>query len=836
MAQAAPIASEKSRLPASFRQRFGRWIAMLYLFAMASGAILSTVAFFYRDWLFVAAGGQPLFDDDGSTILQEGLDPATLVFWAQKLLYQGIIPFAISGLTIGALVYALLLWGFGLLPWYRIQGPIAHLRATLEQKKLGDVQSLSELLQGNGRNSSRERWLNARFQLLDGVYAGSRNRETVRQANDRYTAYQESAIDLGLLPLVYAEWALPILGFIGTVWGVTEAVEGLRLAVATVVIEQDANTAVLAPVNQSFKGLILAFDTTLFGLIGLIVVGTVAFILRKGAFSVVLAVDKWTGEAINLLREENLVRMLVEGLLETDANGQIVPDERDNKPVLRLQGWLEQMRLATVETDESGQPVLEEGSQKPVPRWQSWADLIAKGIFETDNSGRPIVKGDGIPTLRSQRWMDLMLTEFFFADQEGEVMTQEGTGIPLSKSEYWRRRTYSMLLQELFEVSQDEAHQIADGVVEGSEEIVPLASTLERRHRQVRMGLDLLAILAQEFAKSHPPGEGGEGGVTADVTRLHPIFSANGVPIRCVAMNDYLFFAFRNDSPDGYEQTCLAGKIETVAGGAMRQPSETGGPAPPDGVESVILHENYLICGAPMTRSVSIVDIADPTSWPREHILEKAEGVAQGLAVIKQNSTSLVVFAESGRSDTLLLGVPLFEPSDAATTLRSVKGALLAIASHGDRSFAMATNANGKVSVTSHIDGKWRSFEVRCSVTSLSFAGPDTLAFGTENGLLGTLDLTQDRSTPTILNKPSKRIDAVAVTNFDQIVGWRAATGDVVVAGTDETGECFSVSFDAPVTAMAGAPNGRSIILGLESGAAMWWEINGRIPNDAPAQ
>ena len=96
----------------------------------------------------------------------------------------------------------------------------------------------------------------------------------------------------------------------------------------------------------------MLFDTTLFGLIGLGIVGTSLYLLRMSANNVTLAIDKWTNEAINLLKEESFLQTLIEGLFETDHDGQV--KKENDKPVLRLQPWFDAIRSGLLVTNEKG--------------------------------------------------------------------------------------------------------------------------------------------------------------------------------------------------------------------------------------------------------------------------------------------------------------------------------------------------------------------------------------------------------------------------------------------------------------------------------------------------
>lgn len=76
-----------------------------------------------------------------------------------------------------------------------------------------------------------------------------------------------------LSPLVYGVWVLPLIGFIGTVIGITEAIGGLDGMIA-------ATGDPAAGLEGVLGGLRYAFDTTLLGLVAVIPVMAVLTVLR----------------------------------------------------------------------------------------------------------------------------------------------------------------------------------------------------------------------------------------------------------------------------------------------------------------------------------------------------------------------------------------------------------------------------------------------------------------------------------------------------------------------------------------------------------------------------
>ncbi len=94
-------------------------------------------------------------------------------------------------------------------------------------------------------------------------------------------------------------WALPILGFIGTVVGVSAAVASLAGSLDSA----DGPSGMKDALNDVFAGLATAFDTTLLALIMSMIVKIPASALQKSEEELITAVDEYCNE--NLLRRLN---------------------------------------------------------------------------------------------------------------------------------------------------------------------------------------------------------------------------------------------------------------------------------------------------------------------------------------------------------------------------------------------------------------------------------------------------------------------------------------------------------------------------------------------------
>lgn len=154
--------------------------------------------------------------------------------------------------------------------------------------------------------------------LINRVLRGIEHFRVRKSAAETVTMMEsQSAIDAnnvaGSYTLLKAFiWALPILGFIGTVIGVSAAVASL----ASSLDSATDMTAMKGALNSVFSGLGTAFDTTLLALIMSMFVKVPTSALQKSEDDLITAVDEYCNE--NLLRRLNDGR---EGGAERGAGG-----------------------------------------------------------------------------------------------------------------------------------------------------------------------------------------------------------------------------------------------------------------------------------------------------------------------------------------------------------------------------------------------------------------------------------------------------------------------------------------------------------------------------------
>ena len=93
---------------------------------------------------------------------------------------------------------------------------------------------------------------------------------------ERYGLQRRGYVDRGLAPLRYVVWVLPLLGFIGTVVGISDSIAGLGSVIAS-----DGGGQATEGLMTVLDGLRFAFDTTLLGLATVIPVMAFLTILER---------------------------------------------------------------------------------------------------------------------------------------------------------------------------------------------------------------------------------------------------------------------------------------------------------------------------------------------------------------------------------------------------------------------------------------------------------------------------------------------------------------------------------------------------------------------------
>lgn len=818
-------AEEGLELPPKHRRADETRIGVMYGTALIAAAAAAGAAAYWRHWILEQIGARSVLELIPAQALDFlALDTSAAAlqasFWLKKLLFAGPIPYAIIAVTLTSLIYLTLLALSRTLPWYGSYAAVRRLRRAIHATRPGQASSPAGMLAlsyGRGRPNRR---FAARFQLLERLWSTSRGPSALHEANDRYTAYQEALLGQAIRPLVHAEWALPILGFIGTVWGVTEAVEGLRLAVDALFVQKELTNEVVAYFGLGFQGLILAFDTTLFGLVGLGLVGTLTFLFQKGAMAVILAMDRWAGEAINLLPEQDRLEKLMRGLFELDDSGEL-STESDGAPVLRSRAWQKDVLATLAKTDDALKPERDEAG-RPVPRWEEHLNDLLSGLFETDENGDLVRSSANVPVSRAERWRKLVLQEFFVTDPSGAPIFDEASGLPISKSEHWRNWTTRTAVREIYEVTDEEAEQIADGVLENGEN-VRLRSRLERRNREHLAQRHSLLLLVHEILKRIDSGGDGNDGSS---NQLIEFLEGSGAPVQTLAVDRRQIAISGQASPGGYEHRILAFEMQAVVPGGPLQPVEIAVAQPSGGPASLAIWddravfvdeegarlETMTLDGAVETQSDCFLgDVAAP--W--------------ALLCGEVDDVRCVVTTYSGSDGRPTLGaLPLADLSHTWRKLEcELPGVVTAAAGSSDGPFAIATESGqtGALFAADRLGGAWRGWTLPWRATGLTWEpGEDALWACGGAGQIARID----RRTGNVeAREIGVRLSDVAATACSQLLGVESDTGRLFVIPVEAGSPPFPASLDRPATRITAAPEANGVAIGFADGSAALWRI-----------
>ncbi|NLH72761.1 MAG: hypothetical protein GX456_06885 [Verrucomicrobia bacterium] len=808
---AAAQAAWASLIPDSFKRDFDRQTTRVFFAAATIGAALSALFWLFRDSFFVMLGGQ--FESGQAVVPALYGENASLgAFWAYKLLYEGFIPYSIIAATFAAVFYAIGLVALRLVPTRADTSRDLELFSQeIASAVPGTVESLLQLTGQGARAIRRRGRLMGRLHLLERAYNIVPKRGFVREANDRLSAMDDTIATSALHHLVFLEWLLPILGFIGTVWGGTNAVDELRKGLQLLFAEQRISEAVLNQFLHGLANLALAFDTTLFGLLGLGLAGSANSFIRKRAGSALLGINKWCNEAINLLKEgpdpmEEIEKVLRTGFFETNDNGDLVAGE----------------------------------DGKPVPRDKAWRDtvlrLLQTGFFITDDKGELLVGSDGKPILRWQEWMNQVLGELFFTDASGSLLLSK-EGQPISKWGVWRQKMLQMLVQEFYEVTPREAEAIAEGILAETGEKVPLRSRFERRHREllVRWAItnwfaerhSLLAERTNELLESGPkPGAGPRPPARPSfMTVLEPC----GCPVDCISASTVHSAVARQEPPA--EENSFS--IHTFAVAPQIANSYTS-IAPKD--ELAVPERLAAICAsgdrlAYVCERSGTIAIRGWTvgEFPRECVLEDGfRPVSGALAFLPYNGLEHVLVGAQGAAEVRLLAwladgsgpapVPLFQSPGHLTAFSARSGEAIACVVGGDNGYQLLTLRAGS---------SLRKVPIGLDVAALAFAPDGTLWFVDATGQMGELDLNTGKAQPRL--KAPQKTDLLVITAHNQILSARRNDPTVFVLDVAAPNTVRALPCPSPVTALAISHDGVHLLIGLHNGSVHYLDAHNTI-------
>jgi hypothetical protein len=238
-----------------------------------------------------------------------------------KLFDSGPIPLFILGTFFAGLHYLIVIWTIRFMPLAKADFVEQNL---INIAKQGDIRALEKALSKNEQQQGLDYYGYRISRLLDRFRSDQDLSAVIALKNDLLEIDEEDFANT-FVSVTWAELALPLWGFLGTVVGVGEAIYNISNGAALIFRGGAASQGqdVLAHFNRGFQGMGVAFDTTFLGLGGVIIIGVFHTSLKK-AFATRLAkartllaeiVEKFPTSSVEIVDMEPM------GLLSTAVAG-----------------------------------------------------------------------------------------------------------------------------------------------------------------------------------------------------------------------------------------------------------------------------------------------------------------------------------------------------------------------------------------------------------------------------------------------------------------------------------------------------------------------------------
>ncbi|MBP7053423.1 MAG: hypothetical protein KBE65_20635 [Phycisphaerae bacterium] len=728
-------------------------------------------------------------------------------YWVSQAFHNGWVQYAILlGFTTG-LLYTLGVRQGRLIPsWHpwlashRFQRVAAQM---VELRKTGvdNVDQVIERIGGNDRFMDRLR-------KLQQHYSREPNRQLCREANEAYSQFEQAEALYVIFPLVFIEFVLPVFGFIGTVLGVSDAVVALRWGMHQLFEANRLTDAVMSQFMLGFDGLVLAFMTTLFGLLGLAFTALFRFHLRRNAMAVIAQVDKWSEETINLLPQEDLLKTIADGLMVQDENGQRVP---------LLHKLDELLRETLFETSQDG--------EKPIPTLQAvhrmlheLHESLGKALFEPGKEGE-----EPIPALQGVRRMIKIATEAVY-------------GI------------HNALMHHIYQiVGYDDRNHYTDLIVYTTDKETGETHSMEvqgryRSERQHAETIGWMRTLTEEILEKLPRSE--ENGTDDVINRGRLVISPAEEPVCQIAASPAAFAIVRGTDHTTGESELVSGCYETINGQLL--PHETDRKRVPMGIAGLGFSCGQ---GTEASRFGVYMPFAPADPWqlhraqqllPAQPLVKCAatflgdhEVLSERIAFLKIKELRWLLFLarEVGIGQGGKIGLFALLLESEQDTPRQI-GDLLegelageAVFQGGTYAFALRSGGSTNIVVASPGDGKpaMRCIKARANVTALAFDSTGALHYASQEREIGTVALDKGslqrecqldhRGQIAHLAYSSNKTVYVVLRDSAELVLVRLDGGD------GKQPESKTVAYPRLITALTASSDGRFIFVGCADGS-----------------
>lgn len=866
----------------------------LFLISIFFAAVAISALFYFRNDIYLATGGQVVSEVPAELTFRQALaeeypelpqrklnrfrgrkigtdiyiSRTVSSYWFAQIIINGWVPYAILLGFFTGLLYSMGIRIMGVIPSWHLAGArkrfnaIAEVIIKLRRTGTEDIQQIINQV-GEGRFTER-------LKKLQEHHEREPDRQLCREANEAYSQAEQGEVYYALLPLGFLEFILPILGFIGTVLGVSHAVGALRWGMNNLFQARELTESVMVQFLDGFDGLVLAFMTTLFGLLGLALTALFRFHLRRNSVAVIAKIDEWSEEVINLIPQENHLKMIAKGLLVCDEKGNPIRDKY-KQPIPKLAELLaktdekgmplrgedgllipfltEILSLAKTTSeglivhDEKGNPVRDE-HQQPLPRWN---EMLA----ETDERGMPRRDDQGHIVSRLAIIKEAIQKGLFEASEEnGEaVPALQGVRNMIGIATEATYGIHNALMRHIFQiVGYDDRDQYTTLIVYNKDEETGETNTIEvqgrlRSERQHGESLSMMRILAEEIIEKtgspELPTPGKEGLEPIPIGRL--VLQPGEEPVQQIAAGKAAFAVVRSAEQRTAEAELIAGVYEAVMG-EMR-PRESDRKRLPMSVTALgFFHED----GKEAARFGTYLPFAPHTPWleygtqqllPSNSLVKCAPSFLQKNVILSTKIAGMVnderqwllfIALERDSGSTHLFMIPTDgENREPKSVADSFEGELVAEAVLPGKAYAFAFRSQNMTETIVVRQGKEGTTIIRLhsndNLSALAFDSKERLHYATLDSEIGTVN--EKKKSLTVKFKLDRPIQFTGLAYSSTDIAYVALqeSGELIIIHSDNNGnttpEFKSAIYPRIITALTGTPDGRYIFVGCADGS-----------------
>lgn len=162
-----------------------------------------------------------------------------------------------------------------------IEAALAGITSTSSDPEKDDIHKFLKIVEEISEGKREGGVYIEKFKILYSKWQKEGKVDSVELLKGELLEAEEEDVVISLIPVRLSEWALPLLGFLGTVIGIGSAIVSMKGGVEKTFGEGRLTEFAFNLFTEGFKDLAVAFDTTFLGLFFLIIIGALHFIIRK---------------------------------------------------------------------------------------------------------------------------------------------------------------------------------------------------------------------------------------------------------------------------------------------------------------------------------------------------------------------------------------------------------------------------------------------------------------------------------------------------------------------------------------------------------------------------